>query len=180
MRASVDADGCCTRVLARHVLPSASCPWPAPASCHVPVGLLCAVPALLCSALLCSGFALICFDLIWSSLCHHQPSPDSRSFLWEVIRGTNHTSPQTQNRGTESPPPPPPLLDPAAWSHAQGEITRAPTGSERTRAGSEGGRASRYFVAAAYCPTLTEREMATARSRSCVACWTGCRSVACS
>jgi len=157
-----------------------SCPWPAalwpaPASCHVPVGLLCGGCA--CTALPCP--ALICFDLIWSSLCHHQPSPDSRSFLWEVIRGTNHTSPQTQNRGTESPPPPP-LLDPAAWSHAQGKITRAPTGSERTRAGSEGGRASRYFVAAAYCPTLTEREMATARSRSCVACWTGCRSVACS
>lgn len=115
MRASVDADGCCTRALARPARPG-------PSSCHVPLAC-CAVPALL----------LICFDLIWSSLCHHQPSPDSRSFLWEVVRGTNHPSPNSKSRAREPPPVGPSgVVCGGAWSRT---ISHTRTEREMERAG---------------------------------------------
>lgn len=73
-------------------MPTAAAQWalglgaPCPAMpCQAlpgPAQLPCAVGAAFAS--LC--FALICSDLIWSSLCHDQPSSDSGSFLWEVIR----------------------------------------------------------------------------------------------
>lgn len=157
MRASVDADGCCTRALARLARPQQAEPLPA---------AMCRWPALLCLHL--PAPALICFDLIWSSLCHHQPSPDSRSFLWEVVRGTNHTSLNSKSRARKPPPVGPSGVVTHAHTHTRTHTQlHARTERERVRAG-EGQRASQAGFAPGLlrgCCLLSdiEREMATAR-----------------
>lgn len=152
MRASVDADGCCTRALARPARLAPAGPSQLPCA----VGLLVLGPALL----------LICFDLIWSSLCHHQPSPDSRSFLWEVIRGTNHPSLNSKSRA-RNPPPVGPIG--VVWrrvvAHRNTHAHRARDWRGRGRRA--GGQQEAcpgllYFVAAVFLSDVG-REMATAR-----------------